>query len=100
MEYPCWNTDRKISGRFPMTIVTAIVSPNARPRPRIVAPKIPGMQCCPITIRSISHRVPPSDRTASFCRCGTVARTSRLTDRMNGMIMMERSTPAARTLGP
>ena len=47
----------------------------------MVAPKIPGRQCCPMTIRSISHRVPPSDNTASFCRCGTVARTSRLKKR-------------------
>ena len=100
IEYPGWNSERRASGRFPMTIVTAIVSPNARPRPRIVAPKMPGMQCCPITIRSISQRVPPSESTASFCLWGTVASTSRLTDRMNGMIMIERRTPPASMLGP
>ena len=58
------------------------------------------MQCWPMTIRIISHRVPPSERTASFCRAGTVASTSRLTDRMNGTIMMASRTPAASRLGP
>ena len=30
------------SGLLPMTIVTAIVSPSARPRPRMIAPMMPG----------------------------------------------------------
>ena len=34
-------SEAEISGGLPMTIVTAIVSPRARPRPRMMAPKMP-----------------------------------------------------------
>ena len=35
------NSDALIFGLFPMTIVTAIVSPSARPNPSITAPTMP-----------------------------------------------------------
>ena len=35
------NSDAEIFGLFPITIVTAIVSPSARPKPSITAPMIP-----------------------------------------------------------
>src|SRR5262249_42959184 len=35
------NSDSETRGLFPMTIVTAIVSPSARPKPSITAPTIP-----------------------------------------------------------
>ena len=40
-EYPGANNEARIVGEFPMTIVTAIVSPSARPSPSMVAPTIP-----------------------------------------------------------
>src|SRR5437762_12364261 len=39
--YPGANNDADISGRFPITMVTAIVSPRARPRPSIIPPMMP-----------------------------------------------------------
>ena len=41
MVYCGANKDRDIVGLFPMTIVTAIVSPKARPSPSMMAPMIP-----------------------------------------------------------
>ena len=38
---PGLNIDATICGMLPITIVTAIVSPSARPKPRMIAPKSP-----------------------------------------------------------
>jgi hypothetical protein len=35
------NSDAEISGRLPMTIVTAMVSPRARPSPKMMPPMMP-----------------------------------------------------------
>ena len=40
-EYPGAKSEARMVGELPITIVTAIVSPSARPRPSIVAPTIP-----------------------------------------------------------
>ena len=39
--YPGLKRDAAICGVLPITIVTAIVSPRARPKPRITAPNNP-----------------------------------------------------------
>src|SRR2546428_3777925 len=41
MVYCGLNSDSAMTGALPMTIVTAIVSPSARPRPSMMAPMIP-----------------------------------------------------------
>ena len=41
MVYCGANSDSEIRGLFPITIVTAIVSPSARPKPSMMAPTIP-----------------------------------------------------------
>src|SRR5438132_600539 len=41
MVYAGWSTESPMSWRFPITIVTAIGSPRARPRPRMTAPMSP-----------------------------------------------------------
>jgi hypothetical protein len=41
MEFPGANSDALICGLLPMTIVTAIVSPKARPKPRMSEPMMP-----------------------------------------------------------
>ena len=57
---PGWKSDALMATAPPITMVTAIASPRARPRPRMVAPTIPGRAIGRITIRVISQRVAPS----------------------------------------
>jgi hypothetical protein len=57
-------SDADICGEFPITIVTAIVSPIARPSPRTTAPAIPDA-AFPKTILVVSHLVAPSASAAS-----------------------------------
>jgi hypothetical protein len=76
-----------------MSMVTAIVSPTARPRPRMTAPAMPGPPLAKTT-RVVSHFVAPSASAASRCESGTAASTSRTTAEMIGVIMMARMTPA------
>src|SRR2546426_978343 len=45
MVCPWSNRETEIALRFPIVMVTAIVSPTARPRPRMMAPKIPHNPC-------------------------------------------------------
>src|SRR5256885_4966256 len=67
----------EISGRLPMTIVTAIVSPSARPRASTAAPKIPALAAGRITLALVSHHVAPSATDDSRSPCGTARSTSR-----------------------
>jgi hypothetical protein len=39
--YPGARSDAEISGLFPISMVTAIVSPSARPSPSMMPPMIP-----------------------------------------------------------
>src|SRR5260370_1220843 len=57
-------------------MVTAIVSPTARPRPRIMAPAMPGAPFTRTT-KVVSHLVAPRASAASRCVFGTAERTSR-----------------------
>ena len=43
MVYPGRSSEVLLSTLLPITMVTAIVSPNARPRPRMTAPRMPEM---------------------------------------------------------
>ncbi|HEV2736391.1 MAG TPA: hypothetical protein VGV85_16215 [Longimicrobiaceae bacterium] len=89
-----------ISGRLPITMVTAMVSPSARPSPRMVAPMIPGVAYGSTTCQVISQRVAPSASAPSRCTRGTAASTSRDTAEMKGITMIARITPADRMLTP
>ena len=40
-DFPGWNNDVVTCGLFPITMVTAIVSPKALPKPSITAPMMP-----------------------------------------------------------
>src|SRR5919206_1085294 len=86
------NSDRLICGRLPITIVTAIVSPSARPKPRITAPAIPGAPFTSTT-RIISHLVAPRASAASRCEPGTAASTSRTTAEIIGVNMIGGNYP-------
>ena len=77
-----------------MTIVTAIVSPIARPRPSIAAPEMPAREYGSTAMRIISQRVAPSASAASLSCGGTVAMTSREMAETIGRIMIARISPA------
>ena len=77
-----------------MTIVTAIVSPIARPRPSIAAPEIPAREYGRIAVRIISQRVAPSASAASLWSGGTVDITSRVMAETIGRIMIASTSPA------
>jgi hypothetical protein len=94
MVYPGANNDFAISGRLPITIVTAIVSPSALPKPRITPPTMPARALRSTPMRIISQRVAPSASTASRWCCGTTCNTSRVIDEIMGMIMIARMIPA------
>ena len=64
--YPCEKIVLPMSAAFPMTIVTAIVSPIARPRPSIAAPEMPAREYGSTAILIISQRVAPSASAASL----------------------------------
>src|SRR6185437_11208164 len=49
-----------MSGRFPMTIVTAMVSPRARPSPRMIEPTMPMRALRSTPVQIISQRVAES----------------------------------------
>src|SRR6185503_8506885 len=55
---------------LPISMVTAIVSPKARPRPSRLAPKMPAVERLSTEMRSISQRVAPSASAASFSATG------------------------------
>src|SRR2546426_1858004 len=94
MDCPWSKSEMEIALRFPIVIVTAIVSPTARPRPRMVAPKIPARAYRRTATRVVSHRVAPRLKAASRWLSGTARRASRETAEMVGMIMTARMTPA------
>src|SRR6266540_1176088 len=58
---------------LPMTIVTAIVSPKARPSPMKLAPTMPERDRGSTAILSISQRVAPSASAASLSAFGADA---------------------------
>src|SRR6058998_1540494 len=94
MVCPWSKSEMEIALRFPIVIVTAIVSPTARPRPRMVAPKIPARAYRRTATRVVSQRVAPRLKAASRWLSGTARRASRETAEMVGMIMTARMTPA------
>ena len=79
-----------------MTMVTAMVSPRARPRPRMTAPTMPMRALRRTPMRIISQRVAPRASTASRWEWGTAVMTSRVSEEMMGRIMMARMMPAAK----
>jgi hypothetical protein len=87
--------DTGMSWPLPITIVTAIVSPSARPRPRIAAPTTPERAYGSTALTATSQRVAPRPNIASRWLFGTELSTSREIETIVGRIMIARITPAA-----
>src|SRR5947208_6517489 len=71
------NSEDGTSLRLPIVIVTAIVSPSARPRASTVAPKMPARAAGRTTFQLVSHHVAPRATADSRSPFGTALRTSR-----------------------
>src|SRR6266516_304477 len=93
--YAGCSSETPMSWRLPITIVTAIVSPSARPRPRMIAPMRPARPYGSTAERTVSQRVAPIASAASRCAVGTARSTSRDTAAMSGTIMIARMMPPA-----
>src|SRR5207244_1843101 len=97
---PWSNRETEITFLLPIVMVTAIVSPTARPKPRMMAPKSPARAYRSTASRVVSHRVAPRLSAASRWLSGTARKASRDTDEMVGMIMIARMTPALSLSSP
>ena len=93
-------SEAEISGRLPITIVTAIVSPSARPSPSTHAPKMPTRAAGSTTRVAVSHFVAPSAIDASRRSRGIAAITSREIAVTVGTIMSARMIPAVSSPTP
>ncbi len=100
MEYPGASSDALMDGVFPITIVTAMVSPNARARARKIEPMMPVRAKGTTTFQVDSHRVAPRARAASRWSSGTDSSTSRDTEMMYGTIMIASTIPAVKNPTP
>src|SRR2546428_56894 len=76
--------DLGICGEFPITINTAIVSPMARPMPRITPVRIPGLAAGNSTLQIVCHLVAPRANDASSNRTGKARIESSDMDRIIG----------------
>src|SRR5476651_358217 len=85
---------------LPTSMASAIVSPMARPRARMAAPKMPlaaiGREICRIT----SQRVAPRAAAPSLRACGVVLSAEPESAAMVGRIMMDRTKAAGKKPGP
>src|SRR3954467_8470337 len=92
-----WNNDSESSWlKLPMTKVTAMVSPSARPSPSMIPPMTPAFVYGSTTRDTTSQVVEPNAYADSLSLGGVTSNTSRITAAMNGMIMMARMIPAER----
>ena len=98
--YPGANNDALICGLFPMTMVTAMVSPSARAKARNTEPMMPVRAHGTTTCQVASQRVAPIASAASRCSRGTLSNTSRDTEMMNGTTMIASTMPAVRKPTP
>ena len=92
--------DFGMSSWFPMTILTAIVSPNALPNPRNIAASTPGPAARKMTFFIVSHFVAPTESDASFKAIGTELNDSRHNDMIIGKTIIDKINDAVNKLNP
>src|SRR4029077_8646011 len=81
-----------------MTIVTAMVSPRARPSASTVAPKIPARAVGRITRHVVSHQVAPNATDDSRRPRGAARITSRETADSGGRILIAHTSEVVKKL--
>jgi len=78
----------------PITMLTAIVSPNARPKPRSIAAMMLGAEARNTTFLTVSHFVAPTERDASFKERGIASKDSMHNEMMMGNTMIDKMIAA------
>ena len=84
--------------KLPITCVTAIASPSARPSPSMIAATTPPRVYGRTTPRTISQRVAPRANAPSSSSRGTARKSSRQIAEVIGMVMIVSTTIAVKTL--
>ena len=85
-------------GVFPVAISTIIVSPTARPRPSMIAAKIPPDAAGNTTRRTVCQRDAPKASDADDKESGTLEMASSETVKMIGITANPRAKPTTRLL--
>ena len=85
---------------LPASMASAIVSPRARPNPRMIAPKIPVAAVGTKIARIASQRVAPMPKAASRSFGGTATSASREIAEMVGSTMIASTIEAGSKPGP
>ena len=97
-------SDLEIMGELPINIVTAIVSPRARPRPNTTAELIPEIEGERTASLIISYFVEPSAYEASFWWAGISSKIDLQIEEIVGTIMIDKISAAVKIpipkLGP
>jgi len=93
---PGENKENAISGLLPINMVTAIVSPMARPKPNAIAAKIPEKPASITAVLIVSQGVAPNALTPSRNVVGIDKKTSRQTAVIVGRIMTAKINPAVK----
>ena len=83
---------------FPDAIKTIIVSPIARPNPRIILAAIPGSAVGRTTVIDTCHGLAPRASDASRSDCGTDVMASSAMVKMMGITASPRAIPALKAL--
>ena len=96
MEVPGENSEVGIRFALPITKVTAMVSPKARPKPSITPPITPFWVYGSTTCRTTSHVVHPKPYADSRKIAGVISNTSRITAATKGSTMNANTMPAAK----
>jgi hypothetical protein len=81
-------------------MLTAMVSPNARPKPRSIAAITLGAEARKTTFFIVSHFVAPMDSEASFKEMGIASKDSMHNDIIMGKTMIERIIAAEKMHSP
>ena len=95
------NTSTSGSGSlvtFPRMTTAAIVSPMARPTPRMMAAEMPEKAVGSVTLVVVCQSVAPSAPAPSFIASGTAAIASSATETTVGSAMSPMTVPAANRL--
>ena len=89
-----------MTAALPATIRTAMVSPTARPMPRIMAAAMPEMAAGTMTLLIVCHRVAPIASEPSLNSRGTALMASSETLIIVGRAMIPRRIEAASHVSP
>ena len=100
MEFPVEVMESGMLFVLPMSIVTVIVSPKARPMANIYAENIPEPATGNTTLPITSARVAPKLYAPSFNSLGTIFINSALSEAAYGTIIMANTNEAVRTPEP